>query len=895
MKKFFLVDGSSYFYRAFYAIRPLTTAKGLHVNAVYGFATMVLKVLKEHRPDYLSIIFDSKEETFRTKMYPAYKANRAEMPHDLVEQLPYIHAVVDAFRIHSVSVPGYEADDIIGTLCHRNVILRDETTRGEVPKDLEIVIVSSDKDLMQLVSPRVSMLDTMKEKRIGEAEVKEKFGVMPDRVIDVLALAGDASDNIPGVRGIGPKTASLLIQKFGSLEKLLKETEKLTGKTKEAIEMGKDSALLSKQLVTLNCKVPFDFHLKDAAVKSMDEKKVIELFESLEFKRLLEQLGLRSSPGKSKIDRSSYQVILDEEAFEGLLSQLSKASHYAVDLETTSLDTRKAKIVGISFACHPEAGAWYLPLLHKNIKQLDSQEVFKKLKPILESPSSQKWGQNIKYDALILRHHGILLSPISDDSMIASYVLDPAGPHNMDHLSKKYLDHETIRYDDVTKVGKKRIGFEEVPLEVATEYAAEDADVTYRLVETLRKKLEEEKRLSLYEEIEMPLTNVLIQMEFDGIKIDPPFLKKKSKEFGIKMEELERAIHQEAGIEFNIRSTKQLSQILFQKLGLSGKKRTQTGFSTDVEVLEALREDHSLPEKILSYRELAKLKSTYIDALIELADPTTSRVHTSYNQTVAETGRLSSSNPNLQNIPVRTELGQEIRHAFVAEEGHLLLSADYSQVELRILAHLSGDPALTEAFKADHDIHTQTAIEVFGVSEDLVTSEMRRLSKAINFGLIYGLSAFGLSKQLKIPLKKAEEYISRYFSRYPGVRAYIDKTIEVAKERGYVDTILGRRRYLPDLHSANPRLRQMAERMAINSPIQGSAADLIKMAMIRIAGHSHTKMILQVHDELIFEVEEKELTRVQKIVKSEMEGAIQLSVPIKVDLKIGKNWGSMVL
>lgn len=881
----YLIDGSSYFYRAFYAIRPLTTSKGLHVNAVYGFATMILKVLKEHKPDYLSIIFDSKEETFRKKMYPEYKANRSEMPHDLIEQIPYIQAVVEAFNIHSLSAAGYEADDIIGTFCHR--------TKDE---DLKIIIVSSDKDLMQLVSDRVSMLDTMRDKKIGKAEVKEKFGVQPPQVVDVLSLCGDHSDNIPGVLGIGPKTASALILKFGSLDHLLKETDKISGKTRELLEKFKDEALLSRELVRLNCDVPIDFHLKDAEVKPPHPEKVTELFEALEFKRLLEQMGLKTEvKKKSKI---SYQIILEENDLIRLISQLSSSSHFAIDLETTSLNTRKAKIVGISFAypvSKTEHETCYLPLLHREGKQLDSQDTLKKLKPVLESPSSKKWGQNIKFDALILRYHGIFLSPISDDSMIASYILDPAGPHNMDALSLKYLDHETIHYEDVTKVGKRKIGFDEVPIDLAAEYSAEDADVTYRLVQILRNKLREEKRLSLYEEIEIPLTNILIQMETDGVRVDIPFLKKKSKEFEKELAELEKEIYREAGTEFNIQSTKQLSQILFQKLGLAVKKRTKTGFSTDVHVLEALSEEHPLPAKILSYREFAKLKSTYVDALIELADPETSRVHTSYNQTVAETGRLSSSNPNLQNIPIRTDLGQEIRHAFIAQAGYQLLSADYSQVELRLLAHLSGDPVLTEAFKTDQDVHTQTAVEIFGVFPNLVSSEMRRMAKAINFGLIYGLSAFGLSKQLKISVQKADEYIARYFERYRKVREYMDQTIQTAKEKGYVETIMGRRRYLPDLRSANPRLRQLSERMAVNSPIQGSAADLIKIAMIHIAkefsgDRLRSRMILQVHDELVFEVHEGELHEVMEIVKSQMEGAMRLSVPIKVEIKTGKNW-----
>ncbi len=887
-----LIDGSSQFYRAFFAIRPLTTSKGLHVNAIYGFTTMLLKVLKDLKPDYVAMVFDSARKTFRHDLYADYKANRAQMPDDLVEQIPYIKNVVEGFNILALEKEGYEADDIIGTVCQR---LKKE--------NLHIVIISSDKDLMQLIDPHVMLYDTMRDRKIRVPEVKEKFGVPPDRVIDVLGLMGDSSDHVPGVPGIGPKTAAELIQKFGSMEKVLSQTEKLEGKKREVLEKFKDQALLSKKLVTLHCDVPLQFSLKDFKIRALNQDTLASLFSELEFRKLLQELGFKSSDlkKKSSIERN-YKAITTQKDFEALLKRLSSTSYFVFDTETTSLNPREAQIVGLSFAYALDSKTHevcYVPIGHKEGEQLPASEVLKKLKPIFESERIQKGGQNIKYDTLVLASNGIEVLGIAHDSMIASYLLNPAEPHNMDALSLKYLEHQTISYDEVTLQDKKRVTFDAVPIDLATQYSGEDADVTYRLIELLNKKLKEEQRFSLYEEIEMPLVSILAQMEREGVKIDIPFLKKMSEELSRDIKSFEQEIYKIAGEEFNIQSPKQLSQILFEKLKLPTKRKTKKGgaFSTNVDVLTGLSEVHPLPAKILSYRELAKLKSTYVDALISLSDSKTHRVHTSYNQTIAETGRLSSSDPNLQNIPIRSDLGQRLREAFISEEGCELLSSDYSQVELRLLAHLSQDEVLIAAFKENKDIHTQTALDIFGVETELVTPEMRRMAKAINFGLIYGLSAYGLSQQLKIDLSQAQEYIDRYFSRYPNVKTYIEKTIQEAKEKGYVDTMLGRRRYLPDLKSANPQLRGMAERMAMNTPIQGSAADLIKKAMIEIfkalrSQALKTKMILQVHDELVFEVPHKEMPIIQKLVQEKMEGAFQLCVPIKVDIHTGPTWGA---
>ncbi|OGQ16815.1 MAG: DNA polymerase I [Deltaproteobacteria bacterium RIFCSPHIGHO2_02_FULL_40_11] len=889
--KLCLIDGSSSFYRAFFAIRPLTTSKGLHVNAIYGFTTMLMKVLRDIKPDYVAMVFDSDKETFRSEIYKEYKANREEMPSDLVEQLPYIQNVTRAFEITALQKPGFEADDIIGTVCHR---FKDE--------NLKIEIISADKDLMQLVSDNVTMIDTMRDRTFGKKEVKDKFGVGPEHVVDILGLAGDSSDNVPGVPGIGFKTAATLVQKFGTIENILKNTEQLKGKQKENLEKFEAQALLSKKLVTLELNVPMTFHLSDLKHKPWNEEALVDLFSELEFKKLIQDLGLKSKKleEKSEIQRN-YTCIQDEASFEGLLKDLKSASHFVIDLETTSLDTRQAKIVGFSFA-YAEGKSHktvYVPIGHIQGVQLNAKDVLKKIKPILEDPKIQKWGQNIKYDMLVLASNGIWLQNSAQDSMISSYLLNPAEPHNLDHLSLKYMHHPMISYKEVTKNLEKGQNFADVSIEKATEYAGEDADVTYRLVQYFQKELEKEKKLlKLYQDIEMPLVSVLAKMEFEGIQVNRSYLEILSKELDQKLKTIQKEIYESAGGEFNIQSPKQLSEILFGKLGLPIFKKTKTGRSTNEAVLKKLAERHPLPDLILTYREMAKMKSTYVDSLLELSDPKTQRVHTSFNQTIAETGRLSSSDPNLQNIPIRSEWGAKIREAFVARKGTVLLAADYSQVELRLLAHMSQDAALQEAFQKNLDIHTQTASEVFGVFEKMVSPEMRRQAKAINFGLIYGLSAFGLARQLGISVDTAKEYIERYFKRYQGVQKFIEETIQKAHAQGYVETLLGRKRALPELHSANPHLKSFGERMAVNTPLQGTAADMIKIAMIQIQNEIekkklHSCMLLQVHDELVFEVEKSELEEMKALVKEKMEQALKLSVPITVEIKVGKTWGNL--
>ena len=885
-----LIDASSYFYRAYFAIRPLTTSTGIPVNAIYGFTTMLIKVLKDLQPQYVSLVYDSKEKTFRNKMYELYKANRSEMPEDLVQQIPYIKQIVEGFKIHTLEMSGYEADDLIGTVCVR---LKQEP--------IDIVIVSSDKDLMQLVDDGVMIYDTMRDKKMRFNEVVEKFGVPPEKVIDVLSLMGDSSDNVPGAKGIGPKTASELIRTYGSLESVYENLDKIKGKVKEILTRDRKIVMISQKLVTLHCDVPVHFKLSDFEVQPLDKRLLSPLFHELEFKRLVGQLDLNSTEVlsaevPSPIQRN-YQSIQTEVDFVSLFKKIKGISHVVIDLETTSLDPHEAKIVGIALAFPQTKGheACYIPIGHVEGNQLSERTVLSALTPLLESKKIAKWGQNIKYDALILLNHGIRVENITDDSMIASYLLNPAERHNLDAMALKYLNHKTIHYEDVAKKEGKKIGFQEVDIHKACEYAGEDADVTYRLIEILKERLLNENKVTLYETVEMPLLSILLDMEKKGVKVNIPYLKKLSKKLEDVAIEQQEAIYKSAGETFNIQSHQQLAKILFEKLNLPVKRRTKTGFSTDENVLLSLSEYHELPKCILAYREAMKLKSTYVDALMAWADPKTDRVHTSYNQTIAETGRLSSSQPNLQNIPIRSEWGAKIREAFIAGSGMLLLSADYSQVELRLLAHLSQDPALIDAFLLEKDIHLETAAEVFGVPPSIVTPEMRSLAKTINFGLIYGQSAFGLSRQLKISVKEASLYIEKYFSRYAKVKSYMAQVIEAAKKTGYVETMTSRRRYLEGLKSSSPQLRQVAERMAINTPIQGSAADLIKMAMISIAQKLHsqkreTKMILQVHDELVFEVPKKELAEVQEMVKYEMEHALKLSVPILVDIHTGKNW-----
>ena len=886
-KAFYLIDGSSYIFRAFFGVRQqLSTSKGFPTGALYGFINMLQKVIRDEKPDYLIVAFDSPDKTFRHEMYSKYKANRDVPPDELVQQFPYFEPLVEAYGIANMRCPGFEADDIIGTLARK----------GE-QAGLEVIIVSGDKDMMQLISPHIHMLDTMKNQKFFDKEVIAKFGVKPNQVIEVMGLMGDSSDNIPGVAGVGPKTAAELIQKFGSIRALyerINEVEKK--KVKEKLERDKGNAFMSRDLVTINTNMDIEFKIDSLKLGKVDNSKIKKMFEEFEFVSLLS--GMESDEPKStEVDRSSYKTILTEKSFNHLLDDLVKKKNFVFDLETTSKRPVWARAVGISFSLS-EGNACYLPLTHRYLgvpDQLRPEMVYAKLKPIFEDEQIKKCGHNIKYDLIVMANEGIYLNGIDFDTMIASYILNPSHRgHGLDDLSLEHFGHKNLSYKEMVGVGNKEIGFDEVDIERATEYAAEDSDMTLRLKANLKPQLQGDT-LKLFNEIELPLLEVLAEIEMNGVYINQKHLKKLSKKIEKELLLLEIDIFTLADEEFNINSPKQLSEILFNKLKLPVIKKTKTGYSTDVSVLEQLAIDHKLPEKILSYRQLAKLKSTYVDALPKEIFKKTGRVHTSFNQTVAATGRLSSSNPNLQNIPIRSAMGKEIRKAFIAEGDDIFLSADYSQIELRILAHLSKDKALKRAFDKGEDIHARTAADIFGCSLENVDENSRRVAKAVNFGIIYGLSAFGLSRQLKISQRDAKDFIGQYFCLYNKVKSFMDNTIAKARETGYTRTLFNRRRYLPDLNSKNRQVREGAERVAINSPIQGSAADLIKVAMICLSRKIKnmklkSKMILQVHDELVFECPIMEKTKMEILVRKEMEEACKLSVPLIVDIGWGKNW-----
>jgi len=889
-KSLYIIDGSSYIFRAYFGIRQfLSTSKGFPTNALYGFINMLQKVVKDEKPDYLCVAFDSKEKTFRHDIYSDYKANRDAPPEDLAKQFPYFEPLVDAFNISSIRIPGYEADDIIGTLALKG------SKAG-----FRVVIVSGDKDMMQLVSPEVQMLDTMKNKWIGVNEVKEKFGVPPEKVIEVMGLMGDSSDHIPGVKGVGPKTATELIQKYGSIEKLYKCIDEIEKKKlKEKLIQDKERALLSRKLVTIDTAMKLECSLDDLKVRPSKNKDLRKLFSEFEFSSMLAVLeeGSEETSKTTQPLKKKYETVLTEAAFNRWIKKLKKNKIFALDLETTSLRPVQARAVGISFSCNT-GEACYIPLGHSYLgmpDQLGVDWVFDKLKPILEDPKIKKVGQNIKYDFIVLKNEGVQLQGIAFDTMLASYLLNPSSRgHNMDALALEHLGHTTIKYKDVVGTASKEIGFDQVQIDRATEYAAEDADITWRLYEKLSGLLKGED-LKIFEKIELPLLEVLGDMELQGMALDKSHLQKLSQRIHLLLAEQEKEIYELAGEQFNINSPKQLSVILFEKLELPVIKKTKTGYSTDVSVLEELSAEHDLPEVILLYRQLAKLKSTYVDALQEEIFGKTVRVHTSFNQSVAATGRLSSSNPNLQNIPIRTEMGREIRKSFIAEENNKILSADYSQVELRILAHMSDDESLIDAFINGEDIHTRTAVEIFGTTAERLDAEARRMAKAVNFGIVYGLSAFGLSRQLKIFPKEAKKFIDQYFELYKNVKIYMERTVEDARAMGYSLTLMNRKRYLPDLNSKNRQAREAAERIAINSPIQGSAADLIKLAMINLDREItqkklNSRMILQVHDELLFECPSEEEEEMRALVKKEMEEVMPLKVPLVVDIGWGDNW-----
>ncbi len=903
----YLVDGSSYIYRAYFAIRHLSSPSGHPTNAIYGFIQMLLKLLKEHEPTRVAVVFDAGRTTFRTEMYPEYKANRVAMPDDLRVQMEPIREVVRAFNIATLELPGFEADDLIGTLAGRFAA-----------EGGNVVVVTGDKDLMQIVTDRVTLLDTMKGKASGIADVVERFGVGPELVIDILGLAGDTSDNIPGVPGIGEKTATKLIQEFGSLDRLLERAGEVKGKIGEKLREFRDQALLSRRLATIECNVPLEVPPESLHSREPDQETLNAFFKKFGFTTLIKELTAHST-----LSTEAYHTITTPEQLDRFIAELSHVEECAFDLETTDLDPRMAHIVGLSFSFRDHE-AWYIPVGHVTASpspaadfgtlfasqpaeedgyllapdQLPRQDVLERLRPLLESSNLRKVGQNIKFDMQVLANYSIIVGGVWFDTMVASYLLNPSRQgHGLDALAQEHLGHKMISYREVTGSGKEQLNFSQVDIATAARYGAEDADATWLLYRRFSPLLDERGAEPLFRSVEMPLVTILAEMENKGVLLDSPLLDSLSADFSGRMGLLEQQVFTVAGVPFNLNSPKQLGEVLFEKMGLKSAKKTKgkTGWSTDNEVLTALAEEHEIGRLILEYRSMAKLKSTYTDALPRLVNPRTGRVHTSYNQTVTNTGRLSSSEPNLQNIPIRSEDGRRIRHAFIAPPGHVILSADYSQIELRVLAHVSEDKVFCHAFANDEDIHTRTAAEIFGLFPEMVTPEMRRQAKTINFGIIYGQGAFSLAKQLGIARKTAEEFIAAYRERHSGAMAYLDSCIRQAEEHGAVTTILGRRLPIPDIHSSNGNTLAFARRNAINYPIQGSAADIIKAAMIRVwerlgRERLNSRLIMQVHDELVLEIPEEELIAVELLVKEEMERAVDLRIPLKVDINYGVNW-----
>ncbi|MBI3268705.1 MAG: DNA polymerase I [Planctomycetes bacterium] len=888
MPRLFLIDGSGYVHRAFHAVTGLTNDQGLPTGAVHGYGQMVLRILKEERPDFLAVVFDEPGPTFRDAIDPQYKANRPPLAEELSVQFPYIFRLTDALGVTRLSLAGYEADDLLAT------VALEAEKRGH-----EVVVVTSDKDLTQVVTERVTLLDTMDNRRTGIPEVKEKFGVEPSRVREVQALMGDSVDNVPGVPGVGAKTATRLIQEHGSVEELLAHLDKLKpGKVRSSLEAHAEDARRSLKLVTLCTQVPLAFDIEAWAPRPPDATTLRPLVDELGLTRLAREL---LPPPPSAVSYQDYHAILTEEDFERMLERLRRASAVAVDTETTSKEPVQADLVGISLSFKKHE-SFYIPVGHRYIgapSQLPLERVLAGLKPILENPEVTKFGQNAKYDMIVFAKYGVRVRGLECDTMIASYCLDPSRrSHSLASLAEDHLNHRMILFEHVTGKGKEQVTFDMVPVEQATTYSAEDADVTFQLAGILLPRVREARLWNLFADVEVPLVEVLVAMERNGVLVDVAFLRRLAGEFDKDLRALEAECRSLAGEAFNLDSPKQLQVILFDKLGLTKGRKTKTGWSTDEEVLASLAAEHPLPAKLLAYRSLAKLKHGYVDSLPELVYPKTGRIHTSYNQTVAATGRLSSSDPNLQNIPIRTEEGRKIRQAFVPAPGCRFVSADYSQVELRVLAHLAADDALLASFREGKDIHTLTAMEVFGAAADSVTSEQRRQAKAINFGIIYGMGAAGLAAQLGIKREAAQEYIEAYFRRYPRVRAFLDGVVAEAQRTRTVTTLLGRRRPLPDIASQNPGLRAAAERMAVNTPVQGTAADLMKVAMLRLHRALEekgllSKMILQVHDELVFECPEAEVETLKKLARDEMESALELKVPLVVDLSVGSNWAEL--
>ncbi|WP_429155525.1 DNA polymerase I [Aeromonas media] len=906
-----LVDGSSYLYRAFFASQQadLRTSTGLPSGAVRVMANMMRSLRKQYPDCHVAVVFDAKGKTFRDDIYPEYKATRASMPDDLRSQVAPIHQMIKAMGFPFLMVEGVEADDVIGTLA-----------RQATEKQLPVLISTGDKDMAQLVSDHVTLIDTMKDVKTDREGVIEKFGVPPELIIDYLALMGDKVDNIPGMAGVGEKTAQALLQGIGSIDQIAANLDKVAAlgfrgsKTfADKFREQEDQVRLSYQLATIKTDVELEQSLEELLLGPIDKESLLAVYREYELRNLIKELesgGEESAGQEGAADdatapaaaiETNYSCILEEAEFDGWLAQLQAAPLFAFDTETTSLDYMEARVVGVSFAIEPGKAA-YVPFGHDYLgapTQLTEQQVLGKLKPLLEDPARLKVGQNLKYDRNVLQNHGIDLQGIAFDTMLESYVLNStASRHDMDSLASKYLGVETISFEDIAGKGAKQLTFNQIELEQAAPYAAEDADITLRLHQTLWGELSKQPELAkVFTEIELPLLPVLARMELLGTTIDPKLLHQQSQEIEVRLAELERQAHELAGQEFNLSSPKQLGEILFVKLGLPILKKTPKGApSTAEEVLAELAETYDLPRLLMEHRGLAKLKSTYTDKLPLMIKPQTGRVHTSYHQAVAATGRLSSTDPNLQNIPVRNEQGRRIRQAFIPSAGYKLVAADYSQIELRIMAHLSGDQGLLTAFAEGKDIHKATAAEVFDVALEAVTTDMRRSAKAINFGLIYGMSAFGLAKQLGIGRAEAQKYMDLYFERYPGVLEYMERTRQQAEAQGYVETLFGRRLYLPDIKSRNAGLRKAAERAAINAPMQGTAADIIKSAMIAVDGwirgitDGSIHMLMQVHDELVFEIREEKLEEYIALIKEKMSAAAELHVPLVVEAGTGDNW-----
>jgi DNA polymerase-1 len=927
--RLYLIDGYALIYRAFFALisRPLVSSKGENTSAAWGVARFLIKVFEKHSPDYLGMVFDAGDSQ-RVEMYPEYKATREKMPDELALSLPRIRQMVEAFNVPVLELQGYEADDVIGTLAAQ-----------AVDQGLEAVIISGDKDFYQLIRPHVCLLNpgrggptAVEEEWVDLRNANERLGVAPEHVVDYLGLIGDTSDNVPGVKGIGPKTAIQLIEEYGAIENLLAHTADIKSKrAREALEAFASDALLSKKLVTIQEDLPIDLELEALRCREPNRAALKDIFLDLEFHSLVRDFAAAgpAAAGEAGDEKpanrleAEYILLSTAEQVHDVVRQAREAGRFAIDTETSDTDPMRAQLCGISIGVNVGT-AYYLPFRHRtrgpdqgdmlgelmppvskdgpgcevvaNLPDLHGPEM-EPLIALLEDASVRKVGQNLKYDFLVFRREGIDLRGIEFDTMVASYVLEPGRrEHGMDSIALQHLDHRTITYDKVTGKGKAQIPFAEVALDAACTYAAEDADIALRLAEKFAPELESLHLDPLFRDVEMPLVHVLAEMEWNGIRIDEPFFARMGEELRTQQRAVEQQIYAEAGQEFNIGSTPQLREILFGKLGLPVIKKTKTGASTDVDVLQALAaKGHTLPTLLMQYRQIDKLRGTYVDTLPLAVNPYTGRIHTSFSQTIAATGRLSSSDPNLQNIPIRTEMGAEIRRGFIPAEGQRFVSADYSQIELRILAHYSRDEAFVEAFRAGLDIHRQTASIVFSVPLDSVTKEMRDRAKTVNFGIIYGQGPFSLGNQLGISNAEAKEFIEEYFRRFPGVRRYLDEQVELAKARGYVETLTGRRRYLPELKSRNWNIRAFGERAATNAPIQGTAADLIKIAMIRIQDDLHAgvvpaKMLLQVHDELLFETPVGTEAAVQEFVRERMEGAAQLEVPLKVEGGVGDNW-----